>query len=379
MLEHNEVALRGILLRRPQDAASLHHFLRRLGVDQEAFLVHESVRGSLATLEPKTRVTWTPGGDTLDLRQRLDWTDPSDHALELEIVVSMLAAPIVYEFADVASLASHIRVRRHIAQAAAESALSFKTATAERPTAWWTEDPEHGFVLRAGRDLVDALEAATQPEITGQAYGFSCYRATEYVILLGIARELRDHHPVMYEQLRRRCEQQVIRSGRFHDVFLVEHGSLADPLPMRYYVPGDRVWFRNPDAASSDASGYEGSWTIYLGGGHFANFWELAKPYTLEGKCLEVYFWRDAVYLDAEGDARIDEERVMRMCADAHEHPDREATIIASMMRLRDPQGVYAEGGCIDATREVPRGVSLQHCELLIPAFEDTPPQQRAA
>jgi hypothetical protein len=372
MLKHEDVALRGVLLRRPQDAAALHHYVRRMGVDHEAFVVHQAERGALATLEPKTRVAWTPANDTLGLRDRLDWSATDDRALELEIVVSLLAAPIVYEFHDVAALASNVRVRRHIAQAAAKSALSFKTAVAERPQAWWRDDPDAGFVLRPGKDLVDALQAATQPDITGQVYGFSCYRATEYVILLGIAMELREHHPVMYEQLRLRCERQVIRSGRFHDVFLIEHGSMAHPLPMRYYVPGDRVWFRNPDAASSDASGYEGSWTIYLGGGRFANFWQLDRPYSLEDKCLEVYHWRHAVYLDAHGDARVDEARVERLMTAAAENAAHKQAIIEHMMRLRDAQGVYEAGGCIDATREVPRGVSVAHCELHVPPLDDT-------
>jgi hypothetical protein len=31
--------------------------------------------------------------------------------------------------------------------------------------------------------------------------------------------------------------------------------------------------------------------------------------------------------------------------------------ILERMMRLRDPSGVYAEGGCIDTSREYPRCV----------------------
>ncbi|MBN9618377.1 MAG: ribokinase, partial [Actinobacteria bacterium] len=50
----------------------------------------------------------------------------------------------------------------------------------------WHYDEEHGFLLHEGRPLIDALRAATQPEATGRRYDFSCYRATEYVILLGI-------------------------------------------------------------------------------------------------------------------------------------------------------------------------------------------------
>ena len=37
------------------------------------------------------------------------------------------------------------------------------------------------------------------------------------------------------------------------------------------------------------------------------------------------------------------------------------------MLRMRDPKGVYAEGGCIDTTREYPKSVSRDHCELVLP------------
>jgi hypothetical protein len=41
---------------------------------------------------------------------------------------------------------------------------------------------------------------------------------------------------------------------------LREHGTVESPLPARWFVPGDRVWFRNPDERSADAEGFEGSW-----------------------------------------------------------------------------------------------------------------------
>ncbi|OIP14174.1 MAG: hypothetical protein AUK50_12085 [Comamonadaceae bacterium CG2_30_57_122] len=59
--------------------------------------------------------------------------------------------------------------------------------------------------------------------------------------------------------------QRPIRSAEFHKVFLREQGSMESPLPPRYYVPGDRTWFLNPDDASAEASGFEGSWVMYLG------------------------------------------------------------------------------------------------------------------
>lgn len=322
-------------------------------------------------LRPEVLQAWAPGHDTLDLQRHLPLLGAASapHRLEQETLAALLASPLGHGFADNAALRSHLRVRRHIAQAAARTALAFKTEAAERPEAFWHYDEAHGFVLQPGADLIDALVAATQPEATGRLYDFSCYRATEYVILLGIARELQAHNPVLLAQLQQHSEQHAIRSGQFHEVFLVEYGGAPQPLPARYYVPGDRLWFRNPDERSSDVTGYEGSWVIYMGGGLFSNFWERERPFTLESKCLEIFHWRDGAFIDADGQLAMDETRVAQAVELTRDDPASLQSVLEGMMRLRDPQGVYAEGGCIDATREFPRSVSRQACQLLLPRF----------
>lgn len=322
-------------------------------------------------LSPAQWSAWTPGHDTLGLWERLTReTAPEDVLLAREILVAMLASPQGFVFPSVAALRSHIRIRQHIARAAQKTALAFKTEAAERPACYWRDGgDEHGFILQPGRCLVEALIAATQPDATGRLYDFSCYRATEYVILLGIALELKAHHPELLIDLQKLNETHAVRSGQFHEVYLVEYGSMAQPLPAHYYVPGDRLWFRNPDERSSDVMGYEGSWVIYMGGGLFSNFWQRDRPYTLESKAIEIYHWRDGAHTNAQGrwqmDENVVEQQVRQTCAD----PQVKARVLQRMLRLRDPQGVYAEGGCIDSTREYPRGVSPQHCELVLPAY----------
>jgi len=59
------------------------------------------------------------------------------------------------------------------------------------------------------------------------------------------------------------------------------------------------------------------------------------------------------------------EQRVAQTMAD----PQAVQEVLGRMLRMRDPQGVYAEGGCLDTTRECPRSVSRQHCELALPSF----------
>jgi hypothetical protein len=323
------------------------------------------------SLRPALKGAWMPQSDTLDLHSRLGHevmsSDPI--ALDREIVVALLGSPIPFRFASLEALASHVRVRRNMTLAARKTALAFKTEAAERPEAQWQYDEDRGFTLKPGCGLIDALIAATQPEATGKLYDFSCYRATEYVILLGIAQELQAHHPDLLGQLQAINEVHAIRSGQFHDVFLVEYGSMDKPLPARYYVPGDRLWFRNPDERSSDVMGYEGSWVIYMGGGLFSNFWKRDQPFTLESKAIEIYHWRDGVHTDAQGQLQMDENVVDQRVAQTRADPQATERVLDRMLRMRDAKGVYAEGGCLDTTRECPRSVSAEHCELVLPNF----------
>ena len=328
----------------------------------------------VASLRPEFQQTHMPGFNSLNLRTSLGPANTADHAneawaLEREIWVALLGSPHRFAFRDLEALKSHVRVRRNMALAARLTALAFKTEAAERPEADWHYEEDPGFILKPGRPLINALIAATQPEATGKLYDFSCYRATEYVILLGIAQELQANHPALLAQLQQLNERHAVRSGQFHEVFLIEYGSMEDPLPARFYVPGDRLWFRNPDERSADVTGYEGSWVMYMGGGLFSNFWKRDAPFTLESKAIEIFHWKDGVYTDAQGELQMDETVVERLVAQTQADPEARARVLERMLRMRDPKGVYAQGGCIDTTREYPKSVSREHCDLVLPAF----------
>jgi hypothetical protein len=247
--------------------------------------------------------------------------------------------------------------------------MDFQTNEAKRPDDCWEYHDDTGFIIRAGSDLTDALTRATQPEESGTLYSFSCYRATEYVILLGMAQEAKQSNPALLAALQAQWETRAVMSGRFHDVFLKEYGSMEAPLPITSYIPGDRVWFKNPDDASSDVAGYEGSWVIYLGNGEFPNFWQHSKPFTLKTKCVEIYHWRDALYRDAEGELQIDESVVDERVRQTLSSEDATQAVFQRMFRLRDPKGVYADGGCMDTTREAPRWVSTVDCDIVLPGM----------
>ena len=319
-------------------------------------------------LLPDLAAEWAPDCDTTQLCRRLALhTQDNPDDLEREILLSMLLAPLALSFPSYAELASAVRIRKYIVEAARKTTLDFHTTEAERPEDYWRYVDGRGFTLLPGKSLIAALKKATQPDVSGTLYSFSCYRATEYVILLGIAQELADCNPALLEKLERLWQSRAIMSGEFHEVFLREYGSLEQPLPLKYFVPGDRTWFRNPDDHSSDVAGYEGSWVMYLGGGLFTNFWKRDKPYTLTAKCVEIFHWRNATWRDASGELQMDESVVERLVEESLNDAEQTSRILAEMLRLREPPGVYVDGGCIDASREFPLRVCPGTAELALP------------
>lgn len=346
--------------------------IENLGLDQLVKTTDEMDAGGLSIgfqLRDELANEWAPDGDTLYLCQKLRLDSQSNSKdLEREILLAMLLSPIPVQFPSYDELASAVRIRKNIVEAARKTRLAFHTDEAERPADYWNYVKGRGFTLQPGKSLITALQKATQPGVSDQFYSFSCYRATEYVILLGIAQELMSCNPELLNQLQRQWETRSIMSGEFHEVFLREYGSMNEPLPEKYYVPGDRVWFRNPDEHSSDVTGYEGSWVFYLGGGLFSNFWMPDKPYTLESKCLELFHWRYATYLDHAGELQIDESIVEELVEISMNNPTEVEEILRIMLRFREPKGVYAAGGCIDTSREHPRWVCPCTSDLLVPS-----------
>ncbi len=320
-------------------------------------------------LNDSAMALWAPEFDTLSLCNRLS-LDAAHHDSDLqrEIVLTLLMGPVAFEFPSLQELVSAVRIRHNIVHAARKTTLAFHTSEAERPADCWQYGEETGFILLPGVHLVPALLKTTQPDVSGTLYSFSCYRATEYVTLLGIAQELATVNPSLHQQLQHLWEHRAVASGEFHDVFLREQGSMDAPLPPHYFVPGDRTWFRNPDEASADAEGFEGSWVMYLGGGLFNNFWKREQPFTMTTKCVELYHWRHAMYTDDHGHARIDETKVAALVQASLKDPQAVERIMAVMARYREPRGVYtAAGGCIDTTREFARWVHPGTSDLVLP------------
>jgi hypothetical protein len=347
------------------------NWLCELGIDQHVEIGVDLTKGPLIAqfqLRPDSAEHLAPGYDTTRICQNLH-LDTQNHSNDLlkEILLAMLISPIPFQFPSVAELFASVRMRQRIVEGARKTALAFATSEAERPDDYWSYTEEQGFVVLPGKSLIEALRKATQPEHSGTLYSFSCYRATEYVIALAMAQEAEACHPELLEKLQRQAEMRAIKSGEFHQVFCREYGSRANPLPLRYFVPGDRTWFRNPDSHSSDASGYEGSWVFYLGDCLFTNFWKRGRTFSLTSKCLEIYHWRDGTYRDSRGDLRMDESIVEAQVEATQRDPEKVKQILERMQRLYDPAGVYAEGGCIDISREYPRWICRGTTDIILP------------
>ncbi|WP_395742630.1 hypothetical protein [Prosthecobacter sp.] len=341
----------------------------RLEIAPEVVCQEQTLSGRfclLLHLTEERAEAWMPGFDTLSLADtlKLDVVRSDDDLLR-EIWLTLLNSPGLLEFPSAEELMAAVRIRRNIVRHAERTRLNFHTSAIERPSDCWRYSGETGFVLIPGCPLIDSLKKACQPEAGGQWYSFSCYRATEYVILLAIAEEAQTSHPELLRLLQAQWEKKAVSSGLFHEIFMHELGTLEEPLPMHYYVPGDRAWFRNPDTHSSDVPGFEGSWVFYLGGGMFANFWKCNRPFNLLSKCLEIHHWREGAFRDEEGQLQMDETKVEQLVAQTLQSPEATARVFERMHRLRDPQGVYAEGGCMDATREAPKYVLAPHTDLI--------------
>ncbi len=309
----------------------------------------------------------TPEGDTSQLCQKLQLdTFNRSGDLEREILVAMLLCPVPFQFPSYDELITAVHIRRNIVEAARKTSLSFATYEAERPAEYWHYDEDRGFVLHPGKSLIAALKQATQPELSGQRYTFSCRRAAEYIMLLAMASEAMTCNPDLFHDLQRQAETRAIKGREFESVFLRPIGSLHNPLPVKFFIPGDRTWFRNPDRISSEVTGYEGSWTFYLGNGQFADFWRPGQFYSLTTKCLSIFHWRNSTYRDAEGELQIDEQRVESLVEKSLQNPAETNQILREMLQLQEPLDVFA-GGAIEAHREHARQIFRGSSDLTLP------------
>lgn len=275
-----------------------------------------------------------------------------EQVLLSEIILAMALSPILVVFHSQQELKSNLRMRCTVVNLASRTELNFDTSSITRPQAYWIYTKENGFLLRQGVSLADGLERALCPDVSGFTYAFSCQRASEYLMLHAVVRELQKVNKTGLHEVEQQWRKRALTGDDFLFRFLGERGTRDNPMPMRYYIPGDRIWFKNPDDHSSDIEGYEGSWVIYLGSGLFCNLWNCQSPYTLEEKCLEIFYWSKSTAVNGNGMLFMNEDLVKEQLEKALHEPAVSEPILKKMMVYRDPTGVYANGGCIDLSRD---------------------------
>jgi hypothetical protein len=329
--------------------------LRSLGID-DLVDCSMSTRGDGRYLHLRAShrlLALCPDFDTANITTFLRTHQPNrDRALISEIILAMALSPDVVYFGSEQELKSNLRMRCTVVQVASRTELNFDTSSITRPQAYWIYTKENGFLLRQGVSLADGLERALCPDVSGFTYAFSCQRASEYLILYAVVCELQKVNKTGLNDVEQQWRKRALTGDDFLFRFLGERGTRENPMPMRYYIPGDRIWFKNPDDHSSDLEGFEGSWVIYLGGGRFCNLWDRHRPYTLEEKCLEIYYWSQCVEVSPAGILWMNEAVVKERVEKALHEQDLSGPILKKMMVYRDPTGVYAEGGCIDLSRD---------------------------
>lgn len=301
----------------------------------------------------------TPDCNTLNIEKKINC------ALEKEIVLSMTRSPVTYYFPSQNELFASLRMRRNAAQVARKTQISFDTEAAFRPKEYWTYIEDNGFILNINKNIIEALSKTIHPT-DGQLYSFACSRACEHVMLLALTQELEQTNPELLQNIERLWQRKALLNTDFDDAFMQEHGSFYNPLPISFFVPGDRVWFCNPHEYSTNVTGFEGSWVIYLGGGRFSNFWNFNDPTLYEQKCLEMFHWRHGIEINREGEYWMNEPYVAEKVKKSSLDQEARKKIITQMMKQYDEESYYKNGGFVPPTRESIRLVCRPTLNILI-------------
>jgi len=162
--------------RRPDEASAVEALLATHGLTgrtvstrkADTAATHLHLRLTEAALQE-----WMPNYDTTRLRELMGLDVCHDIAhLEREILVALLANPVLLDVPSCDELLATIHIRRNIVQAGYRTTLDFYTSKADRPRDCWRLDEERGFVVLPGIALIDALVKATQPACGGKLYAF---------------------------------------------------------------------------------------------------------------------------------------------------------------------------------------------------------------
>ena len=306
-----------------------------------------------------------PDYNTLDIIKNInniDFKYDNNNLHTIEILLSLFGSPVHFIYDSLNDLLSEISIRKNICYYASKTYVSINTSdNIKRPEKYF-KNTESDVILLNDKSLIDGIIYSLLPSISGNIYDFSCYRVCEYILLLSILLELKKQNKdYLIQNIESIWRKETIKSKKFHEIFLTEFGSNIFALPKLFYIPGDKIWFKNPDDKSSDIEGFEGKWTIYLGNGLFGDFWKtcgnINNQFTFEDILIEIYNWRFCVKYDKNNELYIDEKEVNyrnKLCKEYKEEKNR---IISLMNNYRNKY--FFIDGCIDKTREKPKNIKF--------------------
>ncbi len=292
---------------------------------------------------------------------KLNFTINED-VLNIEILLSLLGSPFHFVYDSLDDVLSEISIRRNICYYASKTHVSINTnddISIKRPHEYF-KNKDNDIILLNNKSLIDGIIYSLLPSVSNNIYDFSCYRVCEYIVLVSILLELKkqnkDYIITKIEDIYRK---KPIKSKSFHDIFMTEYGSNTFPLPKLFYIPGERIWFKNVDDKSSDIVGFEGKWTIYLGNGFFGDFWktsgDINNQFTFEDVLIEIYNWRFCVKYNENKELYMDENEVNYRNKLCKENQEEKKRIIGLMNNYYG--NYFFESGCVDKTREKPKNI----------------------
>ena len=295
-----------------------------------------------------------PDYNTLDLRKKMKvynitnniTKDDDDYNLTVEILLCLLNAPVLFTFDSFDDFIDMIDSRKIIVKYGYLAHVKFDTGKDIKVNVDYFQYNDKDVILLENKSLLEGIKKSIIPK--DKLYNYSCQRITEFLLLLGLL-EVNRNKPI-YQQIESIWRRKAIKSELFQDTFLYEYGTKENPIPMKYYIPGDRIWLKNPDDKSSDIVGYEGTWVVYLNDGLFCDFWkdggDVSHQHTLEDIIITIYNWRHSIIESSIDESSIDDKFVQQLNKNINNNPNTKNNIIKSMSKY------YADGGCMDKTRD---------------------------
>jgi hypothetical protein len=296
-------------------------YLRSLDIPEEAVLLRERPTQGVLVYTLATPAQET---STLDLATRpaMGITDQVSLPLssgsvaqvttvsQKEIVLALLQHGRLTELKGAAcsvdALADHVALRQNIVA----WAETLRWGWPDGGPAQWNNDYWSRGTPKRGVSLRDAVDDAF---VNQNAYAIGCYTATKLVFVKGVmdyydrvresptlarliqARLFSDRDPL--------SDIEPSKAWSFYPDFNPKDArpgkllSIIHEVSPKNFVPGDWVYFLNPDPVSSQKVGYEGSNAIYLGGGRFDDYYgENNHAFTYAEKLDEVFQWRYGVF-----------------------------------------------------------------------------------